>query len=562
MDDQLTQLKRKSEERDAQRIAEELGLKYLDLRKAPVEIEAIKKIDESEAREAKIVATQVAGKKLLVITHDTRNKKADEIIKKLQKEGFIVEVKIGSLSGLAHVWQSYVYAPKEEHQLEGIFKIDKQKFGNLKSKLKNVDFVKKEVLAFDIKTAKTAEVLEVIFSGALVNRASDVHFEPEEEGVRLRYRIDGLLNDVLINLSKDLYHLMVSRLKVLSRIKLNITDRPQDGRFTIDIEDASLPFGAAQKEFEVRASFVPSEFGETIVLRLLYQETIEISMKNLGFRDDDLKIVQEELKKPNGMILNTGPTGSGKTTTLYAFLKAKQDPSLKIITIEKPIEYHLPGIEQTQVHEETGYDFAAALKSALRQDPDIILVGEINSQDTAEVALQAALTGHLVFSTVHANSATAAIPRLLDLGIKPVSIGPAINLIIAQRLVRKLCDECKKPVKLDEKQLLHIKKFLSRLPKRVSKIKTDEVSVYEPHGCDACGGSGYKGRIGIFELFLVDEMVEKATNETPTEAEFVKIAEKQGMTTAQEDGIIKVLSGVTTFKEVEVLTGPIRWDHE
>ena len=284
-----------------------------------------------------------------------------------------------------------------------------------------------------------------------------------------------------------------------------------------------------------------------------------MSLESLGLRSDDLVIINEQLKEPNGMILTTGPTGSGKTTTLYVFLKAKRTPEIKIITIEDPIEYHLEGIEQTGVDRKAGYDFPTALRSILRQDPDVILVGEINDQETAQVGVRAALTGHLVFSTVHANNAPAAVPRLLDLGVKSESIGPALNLIIAQRLVRRLCDYCKKEKAIPEDKNKEILKFLRALPGRAVKPKPKQIKIYSAAGCEKCNGFGYKGRVGIFELFLVNDDVEKAVLENPSEANLSKLAKGQGMVTVQQDGILKILGGITTIEEVEAITGPLKW---
>ncbi len=273
------------------------------------------------------------------------------------------------------------------------------------------------------------------------------------------------------------------------------------------------------------------------------------------------------MKRPNGMILNTGPTGSGKTTTLYAFLRKIYQPEIKIITIEDPIEYHLEGIEQTQVNPKAGYDFSNGLRSILRQDPDVILVGEIRDLETAQIAMHAALTGHLVFSTLHTNEAAGAIPRLIDLGVQTSVISPAINLIIAQRLVRKICPVCRKEKIIDEELSKRIKKFIDKLPSRVDRTELDNFSarggsasggkVFEAKGCQWCGGLGYHGRIGIFEFFLMTPEIMKAISEKVTDLDLQNLAKEQGMATMQQDGIIKVLSGLTTFEEVEKTTGPL-----
>ena len=280
-------------------------------------------------------------------------------------------------------------------------------------------------------------------------------------------------------------------------------------------------------------------------------------MGDLGLRKDDLEIIESELKRPNGMVLNTGPTGSGKTTTLYAFLKHKRSPEVKIITIEDPIEYHLEGIEQTQVDPEANYTFANGLRSLMRQDPDIILIGEIRDKETAEIAIQAALTGHLVFSTIHANQGSGAIPRLVDLGVKPTSIGPALNLIIAQRLVKRLCENCKVKVRIEPGIKNKFDKFLKNMPERVDKEGHREINLYEPKSCAKCQGSGYKGRVAIYELLKVSKEIEQLMNKGAGEIEIQEFAAKQGMVTMQQDGILKVISGITTIEEVEKVTGPV-----
>ncbi len=296
-----------------------------------------------------------------------------------------------------------------------------------------------------------------------------------------------------------------------------------------------------------------------MVLRLLDPDAIHVSLNQLGLREDDLLMVGRELKMPNGLILNTGPTGSGKTTTLYAFLQSIANPEVKIITIEDPIEYRVEGIEQTQVDPEAGYNFVDGLRSIMRQDPDIILVGEIRDRDTADIALQASLTGHLVFSTLHANDAVGAVPRLVDLGVKPTTIGSAVSLVIAQRLVRRLCSECKKAINSDRELKSKIENFLNKLPGKIDKAPYAKFTVYEPVGCVKCNNFGYKGRVGIFEFMESQTGFEEAILKDASRVTLKELARKQGMVPMQEDGIVKVLEGATTFNEVESATGPIEW---
>jgi type II secretory ATPase GspE/PulE/Tfp pilus assembly ATPase PilB-like protein len=396
------------------------------------------------------------------------------------------------------------------------------------------------------------EVLEIILGGAIGIGASDVHIEPEEGQVKLRIRFDGILQDVLL-LSKDIYENILSRIKLLSGIKLNIADRPQDGRFSI-ITGALL--------IEVRVSALPTEYGETIVLRILNPKSL-VSLQELGLREDLLKLFYLEIKKPNGMIIVTGPTGSGKTTTLYAFLKEIRSPKIKIITIEDPIEYHLDGISQTQTAPGKGYNFASGLRSIMRQDPDVILVGEIRDLETADIALQAALTGHFVLTTLHTNDAAGTVARLINLGVKPADIGPALNIAIAQRLVRRVCQKCVKFEKPLPEELNKIKKELKSVSKkinpsimfRVNAEQNRSIKIPKAVGCQYCNSTGYRGRVGLFEAFLIDSEMEKFIFKNPSIAELKEKAVENGMITIKQDGFIKVLEGVTTIEEVERVAG-------
>ncbi len=417
---------------------------------------------------------------------------------------------------------------------------------NITQKIKNVSDFQKRIEESLEKSV--TEISGVILGGAINLKASDVHIEPREKQAKIRTRIDGILQDV-ITFDPKTYQTLLSRIKLLSGIKLNITDRPQDGRFSVSINKIAI---------EIRVSTLPAEYGETIVLRILNPKTL-VELEALGLRKDLLEIFRAEIKKPNGMIIITGPTGSGKTTTLYAFLRRIQKPEIKIITIEDPIEYHLKGISQTQVNPEKGYNFASGLQSIMRQDPDVILVGEIRDLETAQIALQAALTGHLVFTTLHTNDAAGTVARLTSLGTKASNIGPAINMAIAQRLVRKICNKCGKSVKISPPSLKKFKKALRGLPKGIKVPRlTKDLKVLQVKGCKYCNFTGFRGRAGIFETFLVNEEMEKFILKAPSIAALRKEAIKKGMITMQQDGLIKVLNGITTVEEVERITGPIK----
>ncbi len=544
----LAKARHEAEERDAERRAGAAGALYLDLATQPVETEALDLLPEEQARAAQVAVIEKKADRIVLVAYDPGTAAAKEVIADLEKKGMKLRVFGVSQTSLDRAWDFYKYVTKKTGPITGRIDVDKERVEGLIKKLSTLALVREEIESFDFKKFSTAQILEIVLAGALRNRASDIHFEAARTAVKLRYRIDGDLHEVLNDLKPALYSHIVSRIKLLSNLKLNVRDEAQDGRFTI---------GIGAKEIEIRVAVAPSEFGEVIVMRVLDPDAINLSLQDLGLRSDDLVIIQKELSRPNGMILNTGPTGSGKTTTLYAFLQHKNSEGIKIITVEDPIEYHVEGIEQTQVDVEADYTFANGLKSLMRQDPDVILIGEIRDKETAEIAIQAALTGHLVFSTVHANEASGAIPRLVDLGVKANSIGPALNLIIAQRLVKRLCVQCKVAAAPSKELAAQIATLAKTLPERVDRALLKDVKTFAPKGCDACGGTGYRGRVGIYELLSVTKELEALMGKGAGEIEIQEYAVKQGMVTMQQDGLLKVLAGVTTVDEVENVTGPI-----
>jgi type II secretory ATPase GspE/PulE/Tfp pilus assembly ATPase PilB-like protein len=551
LNQQLFAQRRAAEEVDAKRRAAEIGAPYLDLVSVsvPTEIDAMQLVPEVEAREALIVPLQLLKKKLTIAALDTRLPKTLELLKNLKDNNYELEVFITSKTGLDHAWDHYQFVPeKGVKEITGSVDLNSK---HLEETIKSVDSLQKFSLALEnVPTTLTSEVLEFILSGALALKSSDIHLEPNEKGGLVRLRLDGVLKDGYNKLEPKVFKAIITRLKLLSGLKINLSEEPQDGRFTFRLED---------REIEVRLSIIPSEYGQTAVLRILDPKSLVTELTSLGFRPDDLNLVEEELKKPDGLILNTGPTGSGKTTTLYAFLQKVRSPEIKIITVEDPIEYRLSGISQTQVDPEAGYTFASGLRSILRQDPDVILIGEIRDGETAEIGLNAALTGHMVFSTLHTNDAVGAIPRLLELGSRPQSVGPALSLVIAQRLVRRLCTDCKKSITPTPEQINKFQEFIKSLPARVNQKDFEKINLFEAVGCEKCHGSGYKGRVSIFELFHVSDAEEEAIYKDPTEMELKRLAKSQGMVTMQEDGVLKTIQGTTTFNEVERLTGPISW---
>lgn len=542
-DAKLEEFRRKEEEDLAQLLSDRYGIPYINLATVPINTDALRLIPEAVARDSKAVAFDAVGKKLKVIILSPKNEKTALLLKKLEEDGYEVMPYAGSTESLEKAFSRYKELSYSAENKTLSLELSNEQLENFLQKVASLDDVKKlsEELLLDKKTYKTSKILEVILAGALATEASDVHIEPEEDYVRLRYRLDGVLTDIL-NFNQLTFNLILSRIKLISGLKLNVKNEAQDGRFTIK---------AGKDEIEIRTSVLPGAYNESIVLRVLNPKAISVPMEELGIEPKLLEILGHEIKKPNGMILTTGPTGSGKTTTLYAFLKKIHSPDIKIITIEDPIEYHLPGIVQTQVNSEKKYTFLSGLRSALRQDPDVLMIGEIRDEETAEIAINSALTGHLVFSTLHTNTATGSFPRLMDLGVNPKVIASAINISIAQRLLRKLCLNCKKEIPLDGEHRKVFETIINSIQDKNYLKNLQTESVWQATGCDKCNSTGYKGRIGIFEAVLIDESVENIIQKNPSEREIKKATVNQGLLDMRQDGVIKALKGITSIGELE-----------
>jgi type IV pilus assembly protein PilB len=370
-------------------------------------------------------------------------------------------------------------------------------------------------------------------------RASDLHIEPFDRYLRVRTRIDGVMHTIF-TLPKEIQDEIITRVKILANLRIDEHLAPQDGRFKYKIADEG-------KEFDIRVSIMPTYYGENCVMRLLVEPEKEFTLENLGFSDRDLEIVKRAILKPYGMILVTGPTGSGKTTTLYTILKLLNSENVTIITLEDPIEYSIEGINQIQVNPQAGLTFDTGLRSILRQDPDIIMVGEIRDKETAAISINAALTGHLLLSTLHTNDAATVFPRLLEMEVEPFLIASTVNVTIAQRLVRTICEECKDERNLSETEIKGLEKFV---PEEIFKKLFQKRKIYYGKGCSVCNHTGYLGRIGIFEVLNVSNNIREAIIERKHSSEIKEIAKKEGMTTMVEDGFQKVLKGLTTIEEV------------
>ena len=538
-DERLHELRAHEEEQLAEMLSAKYGVEYVDLTNKSIDTDALRLVTEAEARVTEIAPFHKVNKMLFVGMRAPERPDALEALKKLESLGYTVRRFIVSSASLAHAWDRYhdiSYATETE---AGILTLSSDTIQEMLAKLKTLADVKTEIMSFaGSKDAhRISRVLEIIMAGALSLGASDVHLEPEDQGVRMRYRLDGVLVEVLM-FDAPTYALVSSRLKLLSGLKLNIKNAAQDGRFSIVV---------GGKEVEIRASVLPGSYAETIVMRLLDPSTIALPIEALGFDKYLMDIFDREIEKPNGMILNTGPTGSGKTTTLYAFLRRVQKPEIKIVTIEDPVEYHLPGLVQTQVSKD--YSFAQGLRSTLRQDPDVIMVGEIRDAEVASTAVQASLTGHLVFSTLHTNDAAGTFPRLIDMGVSPDVLGAAVTTAMAQRLVRKLCPACRVPARIEGAMLEKMNFILKNVP-HSEELPADREGMWLPKGCEKCGGLGYKGRVAVVEVILMDREIEDCVRHTSSERDIWKAAKHQNIRRMAQDGAVKILQGVTSFEEL------------
>lgn len=543
-DKQVEGLHLKEAEELAQLLSSRYGVPYIDLSKTDINSDALHLIPESEARAKEVAAFQIMGKEVSLAVLSPHKPEIQEIIEDFKLKNLIIKLYLTTPASLTHAWERYQDLANSEKTRVGLIEISNEHIAELTKNFKVLNDIKDAIESESeeaLKEGGISGILEILLAGALITEASDIHIEPEEGDIRLRYRLDGVLQDVS-PLKQKIYNQMLSRIKLVSGMKLNVKQAAQDGRFSIKQGDT---------EIEIRSSVIPSAYGESIVMRLLNPETINLTFENLGVEAKLFHVFDQEIHKPNGLVLLTGPTGSGKTTTLYSFLRRINSSESKIITIEDPIEYHLKGVNQTQVNKKEGYTFLSGLRSALRQDPDVIMIGEIRDSETAKVAVNSSLTGHLVLSTLHTNNAAGTIPRLIDLGVNPKIITSALTLAIAQRLVRKLCENCKTeytPTK-EEKDLID-KVLASAQKKRPDLVPASWTKIYKEVGCEKCNNTGYKGREGIFEAIIMDDAIEQTTIENPNEKEIRLAAMPQNILDMRQDGILKVVSGSTTIEEL------------
>lgn len=538
-EERLDELRKKEEEQLAQMLAGKYGVGYVDLTSKSIDSDALRLIPEKEARETETAAFHKVNKKLLVAMRAPERDVALQTLKNLEGLGYTIEKYMVSRASLEHAWDRYhdiSYATETE---AGVLTLSNETIQRMLQELKTLDDVRNQIASHvgSKDTHRISHALEITMAGALALGASDVHLEPEEDRVRMRYRLDGVLVEATM-FDFPTYTLISSRLKLLSGLKLNIKNAAQDGRFSIVVN---------QKEIEIRASVLPGAYAETIVMRVLDPTTIALPFEKLGFDKYLMEIFEREIQKPNGMLLNTGPTGSGKTTTLYAFLGRVTTPEIKVVTIEDPIEYHLAGIVQTQVSKD--YTFASGLRSTLRQDPDVIMVGEIRDAEVASTAVNASLTGHLVFSTLHTNDAAGTFPRLIDMGVNADILGAALTVAMAQRLVRRLCPHCRVETPVTAEHHATLDPLFKNIPHK-AEITASFETMYLPKGCEKCGGLGYKGRIAVVEVILMDREIEACVRKTSSERDIWAAAKHQQIRRMSQDGAVKVLQGVTSLEEL------------
>lgn len=498
-------------------VAEHFGVRFVDLTQEKVAEQILKIIPELVAKTQRIIAFGRDKEGLKVAMEDPLN---GEMVRWLEKKTGDKVIPFYTTSRSIDKALVY-YRDQRSENFETIIsgQLAKAKKG---SKAEDVPIIK---------------IVDTILDYAYENKASDIHIEPHEDNVTIRFRIDGILHDI-VSIPKFIHNLIVTRIKVLSNLRTDEHRAAQDGKFRKH---------AGDEKFDVRVSLVPIVGGEKVVMRLLSERAQQIGLENLGFSRRDLEIVEKMIDRPNGMLLSTGPTGSGKTTTLYSIIKILNKPEVNISTIEDPVEYELPRVNQIQVNKKTGLTFATGLRAIVRQDPDIVMVGEIRDEETASIAVNSAMTGHLVLSTLHTNDAATSFPRLSDMGIKPFLVASAVNLVIAQRLVRKICMNCIESYEIDVKELEYT--LTKDLVQKLTGGK-DKIRVYRGRGCKECGDTGYKGRVGIYEVLEVTEAIKELVMKRANAHEIEQKAIEQGMTKMVEDGIDKVFKGITTIEEV------------
>lgn len=542
--DKTLELTRRNEAEDITEIlANRYNLNYINLNSYSINPKALQLLKEEEARATRVIPFQKEGKVVSIAFDKATNQNVATIAEELSGKGFSIEKYLVSPYSIEKALTRYADLDSTTKSTPGSFNISEEHLAEELTQLTSVEAIVKKVESLSSldKARRATRLLEILFAGGIGVNASDIHLEPGEEVARVRMRVTGMLADIS-RIDLPAYNLLLSRIKILASMKLNVHTRAQDGRFSIQVGDLDV---------EVRASAIPGAFGESVVLRLLNPEKGRVGIDSLGIPETLLARIEKEIKKPNGMLLTTGPTGSGKTTALYAFLQKIYTPDIKIITIEDPVEYKLPGIVQTQVDGDK-YTFAGGLRSSLRQDPDVIMVGEIRDAEVAETAMRASLTGHFVLSTLHTNSAAGTFPRLANLGVDSRSFGSAINVAMGQRLIRVLDPTKTKEVPLEGEERAFVEAQLASLPEGFAK---PEIPAVQKVPATEIPGDAFKSRTGIYEAIFMDDQLAEFLKGGPSESEIQKEVVRQGTLTMAQDGVLKALSGITTVAEVQRVVG-------
>lgn len=506
-----------------------VNIEYADLSRISVAKEILNLIPEHIARKYQTAPISLDNNVLTVAMIDPQDVETIELIKR--KTGYEVKPQLTTQDDLARVFDQYTGLQAEVQEA-----IDSSDLG-----VEKKEEVKQVEESPENENAPTARIVYSLLKRAVREKASDIHLEPEEKEVAVRFRLDGVLHKK-VALPKEIQAAVTSRLKILANLKIDETRLPQDGRIQLLID---------RREIDFRMSTIPLVTGEKVVLRILDKTVGILTLDQLGLGGSAREALEEGISKSHGMTLVTGPTGSGKTTSLYALLQQIMNPGVNIITLEDPVEYRMVGVNQSQINADIGYTFASGLRSILRQDPNIIMVGEIRDKETAEMGIHASLTGHIVLSTLHTNDSAGAMPRLIDMGIEPFLLTSSVNTVVGQRLARKICQSCKEEIRAAETETELVKKIVAEMPEAVQKeLAKQEIRFYHGKGCDQCGTTGYKGRIGIFEVLPLTQAISKLVLERATGNAIQKTAIEEGMTTMIQDGILKAINGLTTLEEV------------
>ncbi|MDA1060663.1 MAG: GspE/PulE family protein [bacterium] len=535
----IDNVNRDFQEQSTSKKAESLGIPYIDIGKTPLNPDFLRLLDYEIAKKARVIPFFKVGKNLRVAVEDPDSAEAKSALKLLTDKEYVLTLNLSSNAGIDDALKVFREAEKFQ-KVEIVEEVAEESIGTHEEEIAKI-----KGLGAQLEPVTAEEALNMINVAAIKTGVSDIHYEPEPTKVVVRFRIDGMLHKAF-EMKTEVYNRLINQIKYTSKLQLNVTSIPQDGRYS---------FKFNQKSIGVRVSSIPTPAGESFVCRLLISEETPLTLTDLGFQGLALKNLERACKISHGMILSTGPTGSGKTTTLYSILSTMNTPENKTITLEDPVEYSIAGVTQSQIDEKRQYTFSGGLRAILRQDPDIVMLGEIRDKETAEIAAQAALTGHVLLSTLHTNSALETIPRMINMGLPAFMVAPAIDTIIAQRLVRKVCPKCSTKVPIKDSEKKEFEEIMENLkkvnPNAVIEIPTEVPKVAS---CDTCSNTGYKGRAVLAEVITLDSELKDLIMNNASMVNLIMAARRMGMVTMREDGYMKVAQGMTTLDEVYRVT--------